>query len=456
LEKATNVSPHKEVCQNTDCEICRLKKPFVLPKEILDAVVKERLVIFAGAGISTEGRKVFPTTLYEEIKRDLGITDSAAISFPNLMSEFCQKRDRKALMQKIKHRFDYMKWFPEVYRWASRFHKELSTIPYIQDIVTTNWDDLFERECDATPIVTPEDFGAFSDVAGRRVFKLHGSINNVGSIVATEEDYRKCYENLRTGLIGNKLKVLLASRVVVFIGCSLQDEDFNRIYQILNKEMQDLLPKSFLVTLNENASAMLNSLNMNTTPIVTDATYFIHTLKGALVNNKHMMPDERFDGIRSALTRVNEEHLKPSSLEIRSHPEAIFAIAYQDGLAHAFEHILGRKNSGKLSSEHYVSHLIHSYEKTQKEFLDAKRYADVAYIEGYKNGLLYFVFDDKPRSELPMYYLFGCKEKIRDFKRYTKLARNAHKLDESAYAFAKTIADQVHEKGVDLHHVPFL
>jgi hypothetical protein len=153
---------------------------------------------------------------------------------------------------------------------------------------------------------------------------------------------------------------------------------------------------------------------------------------------------------------VNEEHLKPSSLEIRSHPEAIFAIAYQDGLAHAFEHILGRKNSGKLSSEHFVSHLIHSYEKTQKEFLDAKRYADVAYIEGYKNGLLYFVFDDKPRSELPMYYLFGCKEKIRDFKRYTKLARNAHKLDESAYAFAKTIADQVHEKGVDLHHVPFL
>jgi NAD-dependent SIR2 family protein deacetylase len=456
LEKDTNLSPHKEVCQNTDCEICRLKRPFALPKEILDAAVKERLVIFAGAGISTEGRKVFPTTLYEEIKRDLEIADSAAISFPNLMSDFCQKRDRKVLMRKIKHRFDYMRWFPEVYRWATRFHKELSTIPYIQDIVTTNWDDLFERECDATPIVTSEDFDAFSDVSGRRVFKIHGSINNVGSIVATEEDYRKCYEDLRTGSIGDNLKVLLASKVVVFIGCSLQDEDFNRTYQILNTEIQNLLPKSFLVTLNENVNATLNSLNMNTTPIVTDATYFIHTLKAALVNDKLMIPDERFEGIKPALTRSEKEHLKLHSLDIHTHPEAIFPIVYQDGLMHAFEHIIGRKNSGKLSNEHYVSHLIHSYEKTQKEFLDAKRYADVAYIEGYRNGLLYFVFDDNQRSNLPMYYLFGCKEKPRDFKQYTKLARNAHKLDESAYAFARKLAEQLHEEGVELHHEPFL
>lgn len=455
MEKDTNVPLHEEVCQNTDCEICRLKRQFVLPKEILTAVVKKQLVIFAGAGVSTEGRKVFPTTLYEEIKNDLGIQDSA-INFPNLMSEFCRKRGRRALIQKIKHRFDYMKMFPEVYRWATRFHKELSTIPYIQDIVTTNWDDLFERECDATPVVTPEDFAAFSDVPSRRVFKLHGSINNVGSIVATEEDYRRSYENLATGIIGSALKVLLASKVVVFVGCSLQDEDFNKTYQILNTEMRNLLPKSFLVTLNENANATLNSLNMNTTPIVTDATYFIHTLKGALVNDKLMIPDERFDGIRTALIRVNEEHLKSTSLELRSHPEAIFPIAYQDGLSHAFEHILGRRNSGNLSNEQYVSRLIDLYEKTQKDFLDAKRYFDVAYIEGYRNGLLYFVFDDKQRSSLPMYYLFGCKEKIRDFEQYTKLAVNAYKLDESAYALARKTADRVHEEGVELHHVPFL
>ena len=28
----------------------------------------------------------------------------------------------------------------------------------IENIITTNWDDFFERECGATPYVSPEDF----------------------------------------------------------------------------------------------------------------------------------------------------------------------------------------------------------------------------------------------------------------------------------------------------------
>jgi len=249
MTRETESFSHREPCEKTDCQICSLRRQFVLPREILDALAKKQLVIFAGSGVCTEGRLVFPRTLYEEMRGDLGIRD--AIDFPELMSEFCRRYGRKALVQRIKHRLDYMKWFPEVYHRATRFHKELSTIPHVQDIVTTNWDDLFERECDATPIVSPEDFAAFSDVSDRRVFKIHGSITNIGSIVATREDYDKSYESLRTGTIGDALKVLLASKVVVFVGYSLQDEDFNRLYQTLNEEMQGLLPKSFLVTLNE-------------------------------------------------------------------------------------------------------------------------------------------------------------------------------------------------------------
>jgi phosphoglycolate phosphatase-like HAD superfamily hydrolase len=244
--------------------------------------------------------------------------------------------------------------------------------------------------------------------------------------------------------------------VAVFVGYSLQDEDFNRIYQLLNDDVQGLLPNSFLVTLEENASATLKSLNMNTTPIVTDATDFVRAFKGALVNRKLMIPNERFDGIRTALTKVNEEHIKLCSLDIRTHPEAIFPIAYQDGLAHAFEHILARKNSGHFSYEPNVSHMIHLYEKMQKEFSDADRYGDVVYVEGYRNGLLYFVFDDKQRSGLPMYYLLGCKEEIRDFEQYAKLAMNAYKLHEKAYVFARKTADLIQEEGMELHHVPFL
>src|SRR5690606_30134800 len=113
-----------------------------------------------------------------------------------------------------------------------------------------NWDDYFERECNAIPIVTAEDF-AFYNVEARKVFKIHGSISNYGSIVATSEDYTRCYKNLQTGIIGSFLKTILATKVVVFVGYSFSDFDFNKIYNYLKKEMGNILPHCYIVTLDK-------------------------------------------------------------------------------------------------------------------------------------------------------------------------------------------------------------
>ena len=49
------------------CAICRNNKDFIFPKQLLEEVKKRNVVIFAGAGISTESRTVFPSTFYENI-----------------------------------------------------------------------------------------------------------------------------------------------------------------------------------------------------------------------------------------------------------------------------------------------------------------------------------------------------------------------------------------------------
>lgn len=93
---------------------------------------------------------------------------------------------------------------------------QLGTLFPIDEIVTTNWDTYFEELCFATPIVEPHDY-AYWNLPGRKVFKIHGSTNNVGSLVATEQDYAECYERLRTGLVGASLKHMLATKVLVFL-----------------------------------------------------------------------------------------------------------------------------------------------------------------------------------------------------------------------------------------------
>ncbi|WP_320820114.1 hypothetical protein, partial [Thalassolituus sp.] len=113
-------------------------------------------------------------TLYQDVMQDLELKDSVDISFPDLMSRFCSTKvnGRQKLLEKIRNRFDYCLKFHELYRGATRFHRELAPFWMIQDIITTNWDDYFERECDAIPIVTPEDF-AFYKIKQRKVFKIH-------------------------------------------------------------------------------------------------------------------------------------------------------------------------------------------------------------------------------------------------------------------------------------------
>ena len=80
------------------------------------------------------------------------------------------------------------------------------------------------------------------DERSRFVLKIHGSIDNLSSVIATSEDYEKCYKQLQNGIIGATLKNILATKTVVFIGFSFGDEDFAQIMEYLRNEMGELYP----------------------------------------------------------------------------------------------------------------------------------------------------------------------------------------------------------------------
>ena len=70
------------------CAICKNYHNFILPKDLFDALVNHELVIFAGAGVSTENENVFPSTLYEDILVELGYSHDKTVSFSKVMSEY--------------------------------------------------------------------------------------------------------------------------------------------------------------------------------------------------------------------------------------------------------------------------------------------------------------------------------------------------------------------------------
>src|SRR6266508_2635919 len=104
------------------CYVCKNDLPFDMPTRLVEACIAGKLVIFAGAGISTENRITQQHTFYDQIVEALAITD-ADPTFPQAMSTYCDAESRSSLLQKIKHRFDYIE------DWALSIQSETSSPP---------------------------------------------------------------------------------------------------------------------------------------------------------------------------------------------------------------------------------------------------------------------------------------------------------------------------------------
>jgi hypothetical protein len=452
--KLTQLATHRhDYDEASECEYCRNRRPFAMPPSVVQASLKYDLVVFAGAGVSTESSDVLPWTVYGEVAGAVGASPDA--SFPAVMTAFEEEQGRPELLQLIKKRFDYIDAFRGLRHAATRFHRELSTLFYVDTIVTTNWDTYFESECGATPIVTPQDY-AFWSLPGRKVFKIHGSMNNVGSVIATEDDYAACHESLREGVIGSTLKHILATKTIVFLGYSFRDDDFARIYGLIRDELGAMLRRPVIVTLDEDFD---DSRFPGATVITTDGSYFVEELKRALIEKSDcLLPDEQFEGVEELLEETLDEHLSlHGDVSMKKYPMMIYSACYQDGLMDSLARALTMRGSGTYSHTCHVKEMLRQYQEMQRIAVRRRRYWDVAYIEGYVNGMIFLLSDDPDRWAILLFYMPGAQgdAPIATRQQLKKLFAQGESLHKTAFREAQRIAN-AHSDEVVVHHPPIL
>jgi hypothetical protein len=439
---------------NCDCAACKNNREFQLPLSLLDAVCNHKLVLFAGAGISTENQLAFPVSLYDEVRSELKINQP--LSFKEVMEKYCNHPNgRAALLEKIRLRFEYAKLWPEILRATGRFHCAMATIPHIENIITTNWDDFFEQLCSAIPFVTGEDF-VFWNTGGRKVFKIHGSINNLGSLIATSTDYERCYTQLQGGLIGSSLRMMLATRTVLFVGYSLRDAEFVRLYELLANEMGGMNPHPYIITITEESATRFREMGM--TPILTDATYFIENLKEHMVRRGVLLDESRFDGLREKGEKLEAEHLALSEIDKQLKPALLYTMMFQDGVLAAFRHVLASVSTGFFYDPERIRCLTKRVDKSINEMEAIGRYEDVAYLKGQLDGFIFVAASDEDRKHFPNYFVFGTEEQYAILTRNAFIddARRAQKLHPKAYERAVKILEDHNGDCTVLHHRPHL
>lgn len=428
-----------------------------MPNGLLDAFLNGDVVIFAGAGISTENKLTFPYTLYDDVISELSESDLSDLKFPQVMTKYEALKGRLNLIEKIKARFDYIDSFPELYRKATEFHRELSTIPMVREIITTNWDEYFERECGAMPFVSDEDI-AFIDIPERKVLKIHGSINNIGSIVATTKDYSKCKKELNSGLIGSKLKLLLANKTVVFIGYSFADEDFQRVYTLVKNAIGPLSKDKYIVAPNRRDEDFLKKNNL--TPIYTAGTYFLHQVRKEISKKYKLLDPAGIEIIELFLQRAGLEHNRLTKKTSKGKiPENFYCQSYQDGLIHAYEYALNKKKDGYIYDLPRVFHSNCSYDEIMAKKRKNKKWWDIAYIKGYQMGLLTIAgLGTEEFIEPQFYYNIFLDEHYSSMNSYSRSFRLKRKNEKSILSEMNKILKKQNILSNDIvfHHTPFL
>jgi hypothetical protein len=203
-----------------------------LPKTLRDAArslgrlaQRGELVVFMGAGVGTGAGLPTWDGLLSGLAADLGLTPSArdgwarldALDQAAILQRRCEQRaEPRTLGQLVAEKL----WRPE----ASLSHVLLAGLP-VRELVTTNYDDLFERLASLEPVsVLPH---RPHPTARRWLLKMHGCVSRPEDIVLTREDYLR-YEQRRAALSGI-VQALLMTRQMLFVGFSLNDDNFHKI-----------------------------------------------------------------------------------------------------------------------------------------------------------------------------------------------------------------------------------
>jgi len=343
------------------CAFCKNDLPFSVPNHLVDELLNGNVVVFAGGGISTENPDHARDTFYRRIASQL--KEGHSSSFPELMSKYCSQPDgRIKLIQSIKARFDYFVSFGDFYNQMTRFHRAISPMFMIKDLVTTNWDDFFERECGLDAFVNDSDMPLWN-ASKRRLMKIHGSIRNLGSIVATEEDYRASERRLNNGVMGAQLKALLTQKTFIYTGYSLSDSTFLKLVHRLAKMTYPNLRHSYFVSPHVDVDR-LSKFPIPMTPIETDGAYFFEQLRVHVESSAGILPDHAFESCEELLDRVVDEHRNAANaFSSRRHPLLVFAMSYQDGLIHGLGRIARQKITGEYHCCCHVSQLARAHMK---------------------------------------------------------------------------------------------
>lgn len=258
-------------------------------KKIEEAIGNNKLVVFVGAGVSKNSGNPSWSELISIIKNDLKL-DKEENDYLKIAQLYYNKWGEKQYYSLITSVFEKKESYPNLIH-------ELIFELNPQHIITTNYDNLLEKQMinsNKKFHVVKKDKDIAYDKNNRMIIKMHGDLNEK-NIVLKEDDYANYSRNFK--LIELYIKSLLTNHTFLFLGYSLNDYNFNLIFQSIKSELNTDFQRAFFFDTNEKITDLEKNYYLN-------KGINIFTIEGESCSEK-LLPDDKGNRLATCLSLVS-------------------------------------------------------------------------------------------------------------------------------------------------------
>ena len=225
--------------------LCEMgKNNYKETKRIINgAMNNDQLVLFVGAGASVDAGMPLWGTAIEKIADKMQLTDKQKDTL-KIPQYYYNSRGKKEYTQLMREIFRY-----EDCLLPTKLHKKILDFQ-TATIVTTNYDHLIELAAENNGEfirVISQDIDLPYKKSRRELIKMHGDFEH-DNFVLKEDDFLNYSRNFK--LIETYVKSLIGSKVVLFIGYSLNDPDVKHIISWVKDILKEDFQRAYLILTN--------------------------------------------------------------------------------------------------------------------------------------------------------------------------------------------------------------
>lgn len=213
---------------------------------IYEAMENEQLVLFVGAGASVDSGMPLWKEAISKIAEKMQLTDDQN-DYLKVPQYYYNSRGKKEYTQLMRDIFKY-----EDCLLPTELHKTLLDLN-TSTIITTNYDHLIEKAAEENGQfirVVSQDVDMPYRKSKKELIKMHGDFEH-DNFVLKEDDYLNYSRNFK--LIETYVKSIIGSKVVLFVGYSLNDPDVLHIISWVKDILKDDFQRAYLILTKNGA-----------------------------------------------------------------------------------------------------------------------------------------------------------------------------------------------------------